>query len=316
MDRLPHIWRDSFGGGDGHIHDRRAGFCQCEEYINIRQEPDENSEVVAKIYNDNAATIISKTGDWYQITSGNAFGYVKADYLVTGDEASAIAEKVQYHIARIHPEELYIRSEKSEESTAVGSVHQADEVDAVSYDKGAWIQIVADDGTKGYINAYYADYLTCYPVAETLEEEQDRLRNQADTSETGEGSGQGAIYGVEKAASIRSRFPMTVKAALIPALWLTEAEMTAIRRAAIAMTAVIPRKIQTLRQRTEVRITVQMPPEMKAGTTALMLPMIRPGVTPPTAVLQIVQVPEIPIRNPTTAQLRRTEAIASRITLI
>lgn len=84
---------------------------------------------------------------------------------------------------------------------------------------------------------------------------------------------------------------MTVKAALIPALWLTEAEMTAIRRAAIAMTAVIPRKIQTLRQRTEVRITVQMPPEMKAGTTALMLPMIRPGVTPPTAVLQIVQVP-------------------------
>ena len=175
-------------------------FAQCEEYINIRQEPDENSEVVAKIYNDNAATIISKTGDWYQITSGNAFGYVKADYLVTGDEASAIAEKVQYHIARIHPEELYIRSEKSEESTAVGSVHRADEVDAVSYDNGAWIQIVADDGTKGYINAYYADYLTCYPVAETLEEEQDRLRNQADTSETGEGSGQGAIYGVEKAA--------------------------------------------------------------------------------------------------------------------
>ena len=175
-------------------------FAQCEEYINIRQEPDENSEVVAKIYNDNAATIISKTGDWYQITSGNAFGYVKADYLVTGDEASAIAEKVQYHIARIHPEELYIRSEKSEESTAVGSVHQAYEVDAVSYDNGAWIQIVADDGTKGYINAYYADYLTCYPVAETLEEEQDRLRNQADTSETGEGSGQGAIYGVEKAA--------------------------------------------------------------------------------------------------------------------
>lgn len=175
-------------------------FAQCEEYINIRQEADENSEVVAKIYNDNAATIISKTGDWYQITSGNAFGYVKADYLVTGDEASAIAEKVQYHIVRIHPEELYIRSEKSEESTAVGSVHQADEVDAVSYDNGAWIQIVADDGTKGYINAYYADYLTCYPVAETLEEEQDRLRNQADTSETSEGSGQGAIYGVEKAA--------------------------------------------------------------------------------------------------------------------
>ena len=176
-------------------------FAQCEEYINIRKEPDENSEIVAKIYNDNAATIISRTGDWYQVTSGNAFGYVKADYLVTGDEASAIAEKVQYHIARVHPEELYIRSEKSEDSTAVGSVHQADELDAVSYDNGAWIQVVAEDGTEGYINAYYADYLTCYPVAETLEEEQDRLKNQSDSSEAAsEGSGQGAIYGVEKAA--------------------------------------------------------------------------------------------------------------------
>ena len=176
-------------------------FAQCEEYINIRKEPDENSEIVAKIYNDNAATIISRTGDWYQITSGNAFGYVKADYLVTGDEASAIAEKVQYHIARVHPEELYIRSEKSEDSTAVGSVHQADELDAVSYDNDAWIQVVAEDGTEGYINAYYADYLTCYPVAETLEEEQDRLKNQSDSSEAAsDGSGQGAIYGVEKAA--------------------------------------------------------------------------------------------------------------------
>ena len=176
-------------------------FAQCEEYINIRKEPDENSEIVAKIYNDNAATIISRTGDWYQVTSGNAFGYVKADYLVTGDEASAIAEKVQYHIARVHPEELYIRSEKSEDSTAVGSVHQADEVDAVSYDNGAWIQVVAEDGTEGYINAYYADYLTCYPVAETLEEEQDRLKNQSGSSEAvSEGSSQGAIYGVEKAA--------------------------------------------------------------------------------------------------------------------
>ena len=292
-------------------------FAQCEEYINIRQEPDENSEVVAKIYNDNAATIISKTGDWYQITSGNAFGYVKADYLVTGDEASAIAEKVQYHIARIHPEELYIRSEKSEESTAVGSVHQADEVDAVSYDNGAWIQIVADDGTEGLYQR-----LLC-GLSHLLSRGRDSGRGAGSSERIRQIVPRPARAPVRvqsmawrKRQSIRSRFPMIVKAALIPALWLTEAEMTAIRRAAIAMTAVIPRKIQTLRQRTEVRITVQIPPEMKAGTTVPMLPMIRPGVTPPTAVLQIVQVPEIPIRNPTTAQLRRTEAIASRITLI
>ena len=52
-------------------------FAQCEEYINVRSEADENSEVVAKLYNDGSATV-EETEDngWYKIRSGNAEGYV------------------------------------------------------------------------------------------------------------------------------------------------------------------------------------------------------------------------------------------------
>ena len=71
----------------------QMAFAQCEEYINIRQNPDTDSEVVAKIYNHGAAEIEEQDGDWYKIRSGNAEGYVKAEYFATGEEAEAIAEQ-------------------------------------------------------------------------------------------------------------------------------------------------------------------------------------------------------------------------------
>ena len=37
-------------------------------YVNVRSEPDENSEVVGKLYNHSAGTWLDKQGDWYKIT--------------------------------------------------------------------------------------------------------------------------------------------------------------------------------------------------------------------------------------------------------
>ena len=72
-------------------------FAQCEEYINVRSEADENSEVVAKLYNDGSATV-EETEDngWYKIRSGNAEGYVKAEYFATGEQAKEIADQVGF----------------------------------------------------------------------------------------------------------------------------------------------------------------------------------------------------------------------------
>ena len=47
-----------------------------EEDMNIRTAPDENSELAGKFYRGDVAEIISVEGDWTQITSGNATGYV------------------------------------------------------------------------------------------------------------------------------------------------------------------------------------------------------------------------------------------------
>ncbi len=149
-------------------------FAQCDEYINVRSSADASSEVVGKVYNNGSVTILSQQGDWYEVQSGNAVGYVSAEYFATGDEAQAIADQVAYNVATVYPEALMVRSEASEDSEPIGMAYSSDELEVVSYE-GDWMKVALGDDVYGYVNAYYVDYDTYYPTGETLEEEQERL---------------------------------------------------------------------------------------------------------------------------------------------
>ena len=60
---------------------------QVNNYVNVRAEANTDSEVLGKLYNNSAATVLETTEDgWYKITSGSVTGYVKAEYFLTGDE--------------------------------------------------------------------------------------------------------------------------------------------------------------------------------------------------------------------------------------
>ncbi|MDO4324226.1 MAG: SH3 domain-containing protein, partial [Lachnospiraceae bacterium] len=149
-------------------------FAQCDEYINVRSDASADSEVVGKVYNNGSVTILSQVGDWYEVQSGNATGYVKAEFFATGDQAQAIADEVAYNVATVHPEALVVRAEPSEDSEQVGMAYQSDELEVVQYE-GDWMKVALGGDSYGYINAYYVDYDTYYGTAETLEEEQARL---------------------------------------------------------------------------------------------------------------------------------------------
>lgn len=149
-------------------------FAQCEDYINVRTEASADSEAVGKVYNNGSVTILAQVGDWYQVQSGNATGYVKAEFFATGAEADAIAEQVAYNVATVYPDALMVRSEPSEDSEPIGTVYSSDELEVVEYE-GDWMKVALGNDVYGYINAYYVDYDTYYATAETLEEEQARL---------------------------------------------------------------------------------------------------------------------------------------------
>lgn len=151
----------------------QMAFAQCEEYINVRENADIDSAVIGKIYNNGAVTILDEQEGWYHIHSGNVEGYVSVEYFATGAEADSIAEETAYNVATVYPEALTVRAAASEDSEAIGTVYANDEIDVISYD-GDWMYVWVD-GIVGYISAYYVDYNTYYPVAETLDEEQYRL---------------------------------------------------------------------------------------------------------------------------------------------
>lgn len=152
----------------------QLAFAQCDEYINVRSEASADSEVVGKVYNNGSVTILGQIGDWYQVQSGNATGYVNAAYFATGEEAQAIAEEVAYNVATVYPEALTVRSEPSEDSEAIGTVYSTDELEVVQYD-GDWMKVALGNDVYGYVSAYYVGYDTYYATAETLDEEQARL---------------------------------------------------------------------------------------------------------------------------------------------
>lgn len=164
-------------------------FAQCEEYINVRSAAGTDSEIVAKIYNNGSATILAQEGDWYKIQSGNAEGYVKAEYFATGDEAEAIAQQAAYNVAVVHPDELNVRVSPSEDTEVIDVAYSSQELEVVAYE-GDWMKVALGNDVYGYVNAYYVEYKTYYPQAETVEEEQARLEAEAYEESSWEDAGE------------------------------------------------------------------------------------------------------------------------------
>ena len=75
---------------------------QVNDYVNVRSIASTDGEVVGKLYNNSAATILGEENGWYQISSGNVVGYVKSEYVVVGDEnlAKSVAGKYRNIICK------------------------------------------------------------------------------------------------------------------------------------------------------------------------------------------------------------------------
>ena len=155
----------------------QLAFAQCEEYINVRKEASTDSEVVGKVYNNGSVTILGAIDGWYKVQSGNATGYVNAEYFATGAQAEAIAKEVAYNVATVYSDALTVRSQPSEDSEAIGTVYSSDQLEVVAYE-GDWMKVALGNDVYGYVNAYYVGYDTYYATAETLDEEQARLDQQ------------------------------------------------------------------------------------------------------------------------------------------
>lgn len=149
---------------------------QVDNYVNVRTEPNTDSEVVGKLYNNSAATILQTTEDgWYEITSGNVTGYVKCEYVVAGDEELAKAVSTRY--AKVTTTTLYVRTEPSTDAAVLTMVPIEDDLVVTDESIPGWALVTTEEG-DGYVSTDYVTLTTEYVQAESKEEEEARLAKE------------------------------------------------------------------------------------------------------------------------------------------
>lgn len=185
---------------------------QVNHYVNVRQEPDTESEILGKLYDKSAATVLETTEDgWYRITSGNVNGYVKAEYVVVGDEE--LARSVGTRLATVTTTTLFVRTEPTTEAKVLTMLPDGDDVVVTDESTEGWAKVSTADG-DGYVALDYVTLSTEYIHAESKAEEEARLARE-------EAERQAAARAAEEARKARE-----VEAAR------AAAEQEAVRRAA------------------------------------------------------------------------------------
>ncbi len=149
---------------------------QVYDYVNVRDIPSEEGEIIGKLYDDSVGNFIEEENGWYLISSGNVTGYVKAEYCVTGEEAIALAAEVGERIATVTTTTLKVRTEPTTESEVLGLVPIEEEL-SVLEELDGWVRVSIEEG-DGYVSMDYVELRTDFVTAESREEEEARLERE------------------------------------------------------------------------------------------------------------------------------------------
>ena len=154
-----------------------VAIAQVDNYVNIRSEASEDSEVLGKLYNNSAATVQQTVDGWYQITSGTVTGYVKSEYVVVGNEE--LARSVGRRVATVNEDAvtLFVRTEPSTDSKKLGMVAGLDDLTVTDESVDGWVKVSIEEG-EGYVSADYVTLSTEFVQAESKEEEAARLAKE------------------------------------------------------------------------------------------------------------------------------------------
>jgi cell wall-associated NlpC family hydrolase len=148
---------------------------QVNNYVNVRSEANTDSEVLGKLYDKSAATVLEVEGDWYKINSGSVTGYVKAEYVVVGDEE--LARSVSRRVATVTTETLKVRTAAGTDASVLGLVPEGDDLTVTDESIDGWVGVTMEEG-DGYVSSDYVTLSTEYIYAESKAEEEARLAKE------------------------------------------------------------------------------------------------------------------------------------------
>lgn len=144
---------------------------QVNDYINVRADADEESDIVGKLYNGSVAKVLGRTGNgWARVRSGDVTGYIREEYVATGDTAQQLADSVTTKKAVVTTETLRVRAAAQADSDVITLIGQGQTLDILEETDG-WYKVNTEDG-EGYISADFADVEDVYPEAVSRAQEE------------------------------------------------------------------------------------------------------------------------------------------------
>lgn len=156
-----------------------------DHYVNVRSLPSTTGEIVGKIYDGAVAEIVAVAGEqdeWFQITSGNVEGYIKAEFFLYGEAATEVMDQYVTRLAQVKADRLNVRAGQSTEEACIGHLDQGEKVKLIE-DCGEWLHVQYTERKDGYVAAEYVTVLEEYTYAKTLEEEQAEIAAEKEQEE-------------------------------------------------------------------------------------------------------------------------------------
>lgn len=181
----------------------------AKNYVNIRDKAGMDGNIIGKLYQNSVGTLLDVAPDgWYHIRSGSVDGYVKAEYLLRGEEATALAAKVGQRLATVHTTTLRVRMEPSTNAKILTLVPDGDTL-AVTNETDGWIKVVTEAG-EGYVSSQYVTVFTKNAEAESIQEEQARLAKEAEARKLAQKAAEQELAKAKVAANAQATASKTV----------------------------------------------------------------------------------------------------------
>jgi len=150
------------------------GISIANDYVNIRKEPNTESEVVGKLYRGCATDILETVGEWVKIESGNVKGYIKSEYLAIGSEAEGLIEEFATKYATINTQTLFVREGQGTDTKITNMVPLGESYYIIKeYDE--WAEIMIDEEETGFVSKDHIIINVEFEYAISIEEEQAKL---------------------------------------------------------------------------------------------------------------------------------------------
>lgn len=144
------------------------GVANVDGNLNVRKAASTEADIVGKMPNNAGCEIIGVEGEWTQIRSGKVEGYVKSEYLLSGEAALVRAEEVKQTIATVNTMTLYVREQPNTDCSIITSMPEGEELEVLETLDG-WVKINVDSD-EGYVCSDYVDISTELPKAMTMTE--------------------------------------------------------------------------------------------------------------------------------------------------